>query len=150
AARLARASMEALLLALVCLSPWALGSAGPVFELGLYAGVAVLLLLWAAVLLLEGRLTWVKNSVTLCLAGLFLLGTWQLTPLGRPGLEGVSPATARLYEELLPAEPEVLPLEEVREATRAGTTISLYPAATRARVIRLLAVFLVFVLVLNN
>src|SRR5262245_38877180 len=76
AARLVRAGMEAVLLALVCGSPWALGGAGPVFELVLYAGVAVLLLLWAARLLLEGRLTWAQNGVTLCLAGLFLLGAW--------------------------------------------------------------------------
>src|SRR4051794_14420031 len=94
AARLVRAGMEAVLLALVCGSPWAVGGAGAVFEMVLYAGVAVLLLLWAAGLLLEGRLTWVHSGVALCLAGLFLLGAWQLTPLPRRVLERVAPGTA--------------------------------------------------------
>src|SRR5262249_58940604 len=110
AVRLVRAGMEAVLLAMVCLSPWALGGAGPVFELVLYAGVAALLLLWAAGLLLEGRVTWVKSGVALCLAGLFLLGAWQLTPLPWRVLQRVAPGTARLYEELLPAQPRGLPL----------------------------------------
>jgi O-antigen ligase/tetratricopeptide (TPR) repeat protein len=143
--------MEALLLALICLSPWALGGAGPLFELILSACVAVLLVLWAARLLLLGRLTWVHSGVALCLAGLFLEGLWQIAPLPPAVLARVAPSTAALYEQVLPARPEVPPGGERRDpAVRAGSTISLYPAATRARAFELLAAFLVFVVALDS
>ena len=86
--------MEALLLAMVCASPWAYGCVHPGFEFLLDAGVALLLLLWGTGMLLEGRLTWDKSPVAVCLAGLFVVGIWQTTPLARPVLEALSPATA--------------------------------------------------------
>src|SRR5262249_30966272 len=97
-----RAAMEALVLALVCLSPWAFGAVEPVSEFILYAGVALLVGLWGAKVLLEWRLSWQRCPVALCLAGLFLIGIWQLTPLPRPLLGRLSPATTRLYGRLLP------------------------------------------------
>jgi O-antigen ligase len=145
--------MEAVLLALVCLSPWAFGAVHPLSELVLYAGVAVLVALWGVRLLLEGRLTWQKCPVVLCLATLFLLGVLQMTPLPRPALETLAPGAARTYDEFLPARPEQLPLGEARPATPgapAGTTLSLYPGGTRQEGVRLLAVLLVFAVVRNN
>ena len=107
--RLARAAMEAVVLLLVCLSPWAFGAVDPFWEFLLLLGVGVVLVLWAAVLLLEGRLSWRKCPVVLCLAALYLLGMAQVTPLPRQVLAAVSPTAARMYGELLPAQPEVLP-----------------------------------------
>ena len=120
--RLARAAMEAVVLLMVCLSPWAFGAVDPFWEFLLLVGVGVVLVLWAVVLLLEGQLSWRKCPVTLCLAALCLLGFAQLTPLPRPILAAASPATARMYGELLPAAPEALP------GKRRGASRLLRPA----------------------
>src|SRR5262249_48330238 len=149
AVRRLRGVMEALVLLLVCLSPWAFGAVEPLHEFLLYAGIAVLLTLWAAVMLLEGRLTWKQSPVALCLAGLFLLAAWQLTPLPGGVLTTISPATAQLYQQLLPAQAEVLPpgVERGPSPFPPGSTLSLYPAATRQELVRLLAIFLLFAVV---
>jgi hypothetical protein len=51
---LAQRTMEALVLLMVCLSPWAFGAVEPLHEYWLYCGLAVLLLLWGARVLLQG------------------------------------------------------------------------------------------------
>ena len=145
-------AIEAFLLFLVVVSPWAFGAVEPVFEFLLYVGVALLLVLWAGRMLCQWRFTWKKCPVALCLAAFFLLGIWQLQPLPRAVLNGLSPGTVRLCDELLPAQPEALPLGETyqRPSLAAGNRLSLYPGATRKELIRLLAVFLLFVVVRNN
>ncbi len=153
------AMMEAVLLVLVCLSPWAYGAVHPGFEFLVDAGIAVLLTLWGIRMLLEGRLRWKKSAVALCLAGLFLLGVWQRTPLPRPVLALLSPGAARCYEQLLPDQPETL-LDGAagsRAGPAPGSTLSLYPGARRREgsappltADRLLAVLLVFAVVYNN
>jgi O-antigen ligase/tetratricopeptide (TPR) repeat protein len=147
-----RAAIEAVVLALVCLAPWLLGSVEPAFEGLLYAGVALLLLLWAARAVVAGSLTWRSCPVGACLAALFLYGVLQVVPLPRPVLQRLSPETARLYDELMPAEREVLPGSNPVPAAvlPAGETLSLYPGATRAELTRLLAVFLFFAAVRSN
>jgi hypothetical protein len=144
--------MEGVVLTLTCLSPWAFGAGESLFELCLYAGVALLLLLWGLRMLLEGRLTWKRSPLALCLAGLFLIGIWQLAPLPRPVLQVLSPGTPRLYDKLLPSQPEMLPsgAEQQAPAVPAGTTLSLYPTATRLELVRVLAVLLLFAVVRNN
>src|SRR5579875_739511 len=146
------AVLEAVLLALVCLSPWAYGARHPGFEFLLDVGIALLLALWAVRMLLEGQLTWKKNAVALCLASLFLLGVWQCTPLPRSVLAWLSPGTVRTYDQLLPEQPETLPDNGVQPnaTSRPGSTLSLYPGATRKESLRFLAVFLVFAVVYNN
>src|SRR5437879_1101032 len=79
ATKFLRAAMEAGVLALVCLSPWAFGGAAPEFEFVLYSGLAVLVSVWAARMLLQRRLSWSACPVGLCLAGLVVLAVWQLT-----------------------------------------------------------------------
>jgi O-antigen ligase len=152
AAALVRGAMECVVIVLVCGAPWALGAVHPAFVGLLYAGVGLLLLLWAARALLEGRLTWRRCPVIVCLAGLFLLGVVQLTPLPRDVLARLSPAAAGLCDDLLPAERETLPPPDVVPPVplAAGRTLSLYPAGTRAELVRLLAVFLLFAAVRNN
>src|SRR6266404_1468309 len=54
ASNLLRRGMEAGLLVLVCLAPWAFGAAGPEFEFILYAGVAGLLVAWGARMVVAG------------------------------------------------------------------------------------------------
>jgi O-antigen ligase/tetratricopeptide (TPR) repeat protein len=154
------AMMEVVLLALICLSPWAYGAVNPGQEFLLDAGIAVLLVLWAVRMLLQGQITWKKSIVANCLAGLFLLGIWQATPLPRSALTWLSPGAAHCYDQFLPQQPEI-PADPLTGETVArpvsstevaplGSTLSLYPGATERETTRLLAVFLVFVVVLNN
>lgn len=150
--------MEALLLLLVCLSPWALE--GPKYELWLYVGLALLLLLWAARVVARWRFFWRNCPVALSLAAVFIGGALQLVPLSRAVLARLSPATARMYDRLLPTQAEVLPAAEPADSApesgaalavgTVGATVSLYPEATRAALIRILAVFLLFVVVRNE
>jgi O-antigen ligase/tetratricopeptide (TPR) repeat protein len=146
------AATEVLVLVLVCVSPWLFASVEPLFEFFLYVGVGILLLLWAARMLLEWQFSWKKDPMLLCLGGLFLLGVWELQPLPHSVLSVLSPSTARIYEEMLPAQPEQLPLDQERLTTKlaAGASLSLYPAATEWALFRLLAVFAVYAVVRNN
>ncbi len=141
--------IEAVTLVAVGLSPWAFGAVGPFAEFLLYAAVALLLALWAARLVLAGAVPWAKCPVAVSLAALFLLAISQTVALPPGMLATIAPATAQLYARLLPAHPEVLPGMEPGPATGAGT-LSVYPAATQQELVRLLAVFLLFVVVRNN
>ncbi len=144
--------METVLLAMVAFAPWAYGAEPPGFEFLLDAGVSLLVVLWGLRMVLAGEVTWANCPVTLCLAALFVLGTWQVTPLNRTVLAYLSPATAHLYEKLLPSQPERMSAADGKAVadSAAGFTISLYPHTTRRQLLRLLAVFLVFAVVRNN
>ncbi len=146
------AAMEAVLLALVFLTPWAYGAIHPSFEFLLDVGIALLLALCAARMLLEGQIRWKKSSVAVCLAGLFLLGIWQNTPLPRSLLSWLSPTTVNCYDQFLPTQLATLTDEVVGSAgdSHAGSTLSLYPDSTKRETARLLAVFLLFAVVFNN
>ena len=140
---------EIVVLALVCLSPWPFASVEPEHVFLLDVGVATLMVLWGAAMLLEGKLAWRRSPVLGCLAALVVLGLWQIMLLPEGLLGGISPATARLYHKILPAEPEVLPFGEPRDdpSPTAGSTLSVYPEATRSELARLVAVLLLFAVV---
>jgi tetratricopeptide (TPR) repeat protein len=144
--------MEAVVLALVVASPWAFGCVHALPKLALALGLAALLGLWAVRLLVEWRLTWHRCPVALCLAGLFLLGVFQITPLPAGALDTLSPATARLCRQLLPASPEQVTAGESLEPDRffAGSAVSVYPGGTYAVLVQVLAVVALFVVVRNN
>src|SRR5436190_17965626 len=82
-----RAAMEAVVVGLVVLVPWAFGGVGPDAELGLAIGIAVLLLLWAVATMATGRIA-AGGLIAACLAGITILGLLQLLP--------VSPAAERV------------------------------------------------------
>src|SRR4029077_4029149 len=92
--------------------PWAFGAVATDHEFLLDAGIAVLMILWGARMLLDGQLSWRKCPVAVCLSAWVLLGLWQVTPLPRGMLSRISPVSARMYDRLLPAQPEVLPVGE--------------------------------------
>ena len=141
--------MELLLLAMVCISPWYFGAVGETAELLLLSGVACLTAAAAVRMLLQRQRLAKRCPVIFSLAGLFLLGVWQLTPLPPAVLERLSPATADLYDQLLPQQRERLETSAPPppRASAAGTTISLYPQATRSFLIRLLALLLLLAIV---
>jgi tetratricopeptide (TPR) repeat protein len=142
--------MEGLLLVLVVLSPWAFGAVDPVFELFLAAGITGLLGLWAAVVIAQGRLNWVRCPAALCLAGLTILGLFQLVPMPQGLLRVISPNSAALRTELLPERPEVLIAGSPPMAPPANTPISVYPYLTRCEIVRWLGVLALFAVVRNQ
>ncbi len=151
-ARWLRRAMEAVTILLVCLSPWAFASVHPIFESLVWNGVGLLAIFWAVRILLERRFAPRFDGVSLCLAGIVLLGLWQMTPLARSTLATVSPGTARINAELLPKHAEKLTdgtfPDQAREADKA--TISVYRYATHEDIVRWVAILLLFLVVRNN
>jgi tetratricopeptide (TPR) repeat protein len=143
-------AMEGLLLIAICGSPWFLGSVGTTPRLLLYAGLLVLLVSWGIRMLLQGGIAWQKCPVTIVLALLFLSGIWQLVPLSPALLSALAPGTARVYEQMLPEQPEVLSDPAWKPLSASCLRISLNPQATRSEIMELLAVLLLFALVRNN
>jgi O-antigen ligase/tetratricopeptide (TPR) repeat protein len=141
--------MECVVLLLVVASPWAFGAVHALSEFILFAGVALLLVLWAMRMLVEGSLHWRRCPLALCLAGLFLLGVVQLTPLSAAVQEIMSPQAASLDAKLRPSQPEIVEGDEATAVSPSSRTVSLYPGATRAVLLRLLAVFALFAVVRN-
>jgi tetratricopeptide (TPR) repeat protein/O-antigen ligase len=112
----------------------------------LYLGVAGVLLTWAGVLVVECRAPAGPGPVGVCLAGMVLLGLWQLVPLPGAALAAVSPATAELRTDLAPADREWVVGDDPAPASDGGP-ISLDPAATRGQVVQLVAILVLFVVV---
>jgi O-antigen ligase/tetratricopeptide (TPR) repeat protein len=142
--------IESVVLILVVVSPWAFGAVEAEFEFVLFVGVAVLAFLWGVRAIVEREFHWSHCPVALCLAGLFVLGVWQLVPFPRTMLDRIAPATGAIYAEFLPSEHELVPGQEENSPASPGSTVSLYPTATRRELVRLLAVFLLFAVVRNN
>jgi O-antigen ligase len=139
-----RAATEVVVLAVVALTPWAFGGVDPAFELALAAGVALVAVLWAAAVAVEGRLVWVRCPLAMCLAGLTLLGLLQLVPVPPAVHRAVAPGLARLWDDLLPAAPEVVAAGDAPPPAPAARPLTAYPYATRAEVARWLGVFVLF------
>jgi O-antigen ligase/tetratricopeptide (TPR) repeat protein len=131
------------LFSLVALAPWAFGAVEPVFESGLLLGLAALLLLTAARALIEHGVVAAACPVALVLAGLFLATAAQVAPLPGPVVAALSPNTARLTGELLPATPELLP-GEPDHPSPGWHTLSLDPSATRQLTVQMLGLALVY------
>jgi O-antigen ligase/tetratricopeptide (TPR) repeat protein len=151
AGRILNVAMEGIVLLLVFLTPWAFGCVHPSFEFLLDASLALLVVLWATKIVLTGCHPVDFCPVALCMAGLLLLGLWQIAPLSRPVLGWVSPATAARYDALLPAAQEKLPTGTLaNDPSETGFTISVDRGATREEVVRLLAMLAAFLLVRQN
>jgi O-antigen ligase/tetratricopeptide (TPR) repeat protein len=151
ASRWLRWSVEAVTLGMVAGSPWAFGCADPPFELYLHIGVGIIGLLWALQMLVEKRAQWQPSAVSFCLLAIFALGLYQLVPLPAWVLRTISPASTELIDRLVPNSPEELPYKlKVDEAlSNRQRTLSVYPAATRYALFRLLAVLVLFEAVRN-
>jgi tetratricopeptide (TPR) repeat protein len=145
-------AIEAIVLLMVCGAPWLFGAVEPIFLFCLYTCLAILLALWGFRMVLQGQLTWRKCPVSLCLAGMIVWGLFQSLPLSSKTLSSISPATQKVYQEYLPQTNEVLTGDVQRESVDPppGTTLSLYPDATRKDVLRLMGGFMLFAVVQNN
>ncbi len=147
AARWLRAAMECVALILVTLTPWAFGGIDPLTELALAVGIAALLALWAAVILVSGQCGGAGGPVGLCLAGTALLGFLQLIPVPPGVQESIAPGAAGLRRDLLPGRAEADAGGEVSPPQRPTRPLSVYPHATRVEAVRWLAVFALFAVV---
>ena len=144
--------MEGVVLALAAFAPWPFGSVHPIFEFVLFAGVALVLVLWGLSVLADWRFSWKRCPVLLCLAGLIVIGVVQLAPLSGEWRSRLSPQGDQLLKQLRPGIPETLAAPQPHEPTSPaiGPVLSLYPNGTRLAVLRLLGVFLLFAAVRNT
>src|SRR5580704_7706200 len=99
-------AMEGVLLVMVTAAPWMYGAVHPGFEFVLDVGLTVLLGLWAMGMVWRRQIAIARCPVTGLLAVLLLLGLWQITPLPDAVLRNVAPATAEIYDRLLPKQSE--------------------------------------------
>jgi tetratricopeptide (TPR) repeat protein len=139
-----RGAMESVVLLLVAGLPWAFGGVDPIYELVIAVGLALILLCWACVACLNGRLSFSRCPITVVLGGLFLLGSLQLVPLPPMVLKLVSPGAAGINSEMLPAEPEQLTTTEPAPTPSALHPVSVYAHATRVDLFHWLEVLLLF------
>jgi O-antigen ligase len=144
-AHLVRWSMEALILAMTALAPWAFGAVHPASILGLYLILSVTLILWSISIILDRRMPAARCPVLFCFAGLVALGIWQLIPLNPAVVKTLSAATASMRSDLYPQQLEGLTGEDT--VYPPTWTISLDAGATRNRVVQLLALLALFAVV---
>lgn len=147
------AASEVIFLLMVTASPWAYGSVGVDAQFLLLLAVSSLVVLWLLRQWLSSEFAWKNCPVAICVAATILLGLFQITPLPRPMLSAVAPGTAKLLEELLPAEAEKLATDDMNTNIAwetAGQMISLYPGETRNALVPWLALLLLFLVVRNH
>src|SRR3954451_8361370 len=89
-------SMVAVVAILALGSVWPFGSVLPFFQWLLFSAIALLLILWGARVLVEGRFSWKPCPVVVCLAALCLLTMLQIVPLPRSWVAVLSPTTIKL------------------------------------------------------
>jgi tetratricopeptide (TPR) repeat protein len=149
-AHLLTAAMEGVVLLLVPCAVWPFGSVHAYFQWLLIVGVGLLLVLWAARTLVEGRLVWVSCPIALGLATLCLLVIVQVIPLSAGAVGILAPGTASLRGALLPAAPEPVDGGSLTTSSVPAATLSLDAGATRDGLLQLVAVVALFAAVRNN
>jgi O-antigen ligase/tetratricopeptide (TPR) repeat protein len=134
--------MEAMILAMIVLAPWAFGAVHPASILLLYLGLSSILILWSVVIFLEKSVPVSRCPALLCFAGMVVLGVFQLIPFNDSALKALSASTASIRSELFPQQFEGLLGEEAVYPPTG--TLSLDAGATRNRVVQLLALLALF------
>ena len=149
APRAIRTAGEAVLGLLAFGTVWPFGSVDALWESVAFAGVALLMALWAAHAALTRQLQFRFDAPALLLAGLVLLSGLQLLPLPAGAVRMLSPSSARLHEEMRPAESEILPGEAEAVPRPTSFPISLDPRATRIFACRLFALLAIYLAARN-
>jgi O-antigen ligase/tetratricopeptide (TPR) repeat protein len=141
--------MEVIVLLLVAFSAWPFGSVHQGFQWVLYIGVGMVLALWAARAVLDGRVHWVPCRLVLALAAMCLLGMVQVLPLDAAWVRCLSPETGNLQAFAMPT-PQELDDAGVGSADSGKRTLSFDAGATRGSLLQLLAALALFAAVRNN
>lgn len=149
---LLRLGIEATVVILVVLSPWAFGAVHQFWQWLIACLLALLLLLWAGRMLLTWRVRWHPCPVFACLVGLLVLAGGHLVPLPEAIRSFLSPSAEQLKQRFMPEQPEVFPpgSEQSSASWPAGPYLGVYPGGSRAVLPRLLAVVVLFAVVRNN
>ncbi len=136
---------ELTLLLMVCLAPWAFGSVEAWAELGLYAGIGLLIVLdfgsRSDCRAGGGRLV---HLPSLALGGLVLLAVFQSMPLGSGVLSWIAPSSAALRTSLLPEQPEQVMDTPGPGVPFPAATLSVDPDLSLQTAARLAAAWLLF------
>ena len=132
--------IEAALIAFICLPPLALGSVSPWTQGALFFAALCLLALWLIQCAWRGRLRLARTFAWVLLLAFIIVVVAQLLPLSQSALRALSPGSAEIYSEILPAY-----------ATNGGArSISLHPYATGAALVRMLMLGMVFFVLVNS
>jgi O-antigen ligase len=144
-----RIAIEVVVSLLVTISPWPYGSYQAGSRLLIIIGVAAVLVLWAARLVISGDWTTRGKEPFFCFLGFVLLSIVQILSLPTAVLAVVSPGSAEIYSYYLPAERELLPGETDNSPT-SSHPISLTPSDTRGFLVNILTLCALYGAVVNN
>lgn len=142
--------MEGIVLLMVVLAPWFFGAVDPIFEYALFAGIALICVLWGVRSVVEQHFLWFSCPVALCLGLMFFIGIFQLVPMPSALLHVASPAAASLNSDLRPIQLEIITEGEPPTARSPWPTISVNPYSTQQWLVRLLAIIVLFAAVRVN
>lgn len=143
-----KASIEILILLIVCLAPWAFG--GVDAWAGFALGVAIL-----GLTVLTSVSAWNTNRwralwcvPSLALAGLVLLGAWQAASLPTPLWRALAPTESALRSSLVPGQVDRVAGDRQPPVPLPRPTLSQNPEFTRSAACRLAGAWLLFQAVL--
>lgn len=141
-----RSLIEAILFLLVAVSPWYFGAVEPIHRAFVLLGIASIAFLTGSIWLIGYRPAPTACVFSILLLLLIALNAAQLIPLPLSIQKAVSPELVRVRDELLPVDREVFEGRSTPLNPGPGPwqPLSLYPSATRAFVIELLALLTVF------
>jgi len=143
-------AMEACVLFMVVVAPWLLGANDPWAYSLLGWPLGIGLMCWAILAVHTGKMNICLCPIGLCLVGLILVTLGQMVPLPKDIVQLVSPATASLRLQMVPAQAELV--AEGVEAAMPLTwqPLSLDPAATRVFLTQITAITLLYLMVRSN
>ncbi len=141
--------MEGLILAIVCLAPWAFGSVDAWARFGLDLGIALLAILGVVVGWQTPRMRALFCAPSLVILTLTLLAVAQAAPLSASGLRRLAPWEAMQRSQLLPKAPERVIDDTGPIVPLPKPTLSEDPEASLSVAARLLAAWILFQAVLS-
>ncbi len=136
--------LEWLVLAIIMLSPWAFAAVHPISQLAISIGLSALLLLWVASIVSGRRVTGTCCPVMICLAGIVGFTTLQTISMPTAIMEALTPESVALRSNLHAIQATGLIGDE---PISHPATISFEPGATRAALVKLLALLAFYVVV---
>jgi len=140
---------EAVILLLVALSPYPFGGVEPSWTFGLLLGVAVLVGLWLAHVVLTREVTFRWDAISLGLFGLVVFTAFQTVPLPESVVGVLSPTRLEYHHSFRPAQEERLPGEPAASARPSMLPLTIDASRTRDSLILFAAVFLVYAIARN-
>ena len=143
-------AMEACVLFMVVVAPWLLGANDPWAYSILGWPLGIGLMCWAILAVHTGKMNICLCPIGLCLVGLILVTLGQLVPLPKDIVQLISPATASLRLQMVPAQAELIAEGAEVAMPLSWQSLSLDPAATRVFLTQITAITLLYLMVRSN